>query len=144
MATKFQEIYGLFLNQITDYELGGLEREEIEAIAEIYLLNSLLTVQQVSDNIMDIDEVNKQFNYDLSLPEKLLLAKAMKLTWVRRQKYQQELMRKTFSDTDFKGVQGTEYLKALSDVEAQLEDEIRKELIRNSWRKSGSYNSLGG
>lgn len=142
MAVKFKDVYGLFLSQITDYELGSLDREEIEVVAKMYLLNSLLTIQETITDVMDIDMEKEEFKQDLTFAEQLLLAKAMKLTWVREQKYKEELMRKSIGDRDYKAVQGTDYLKVLTTVESELYTEIRRELMRDSWGKPNSYSGL--
>ena len=145
MATKFEEIYGLFLSQITDYELGNsnLSQEELMGFAEMYLLNSLLTIQNsVGNDIFEINMDNKEFVNNLRLQEKLLIAKSMKLSWVQRQKYRQELMRKSIGDRDYKAVQGTDYLRALTEVEESLSMEIRRDLIRDSWRQTDAYSHL--
>lgn len=145
MATKFEEIYGLFLSQITDYELGNsnLSQEELVGFAEMYLLNSLLTIQNsVGNDIFEINMDNKEFVNNLRLQEKLLIAKSMKLSWVQRQKYRQELMRKSIGDRDYKAVQGTDYLRALTEVEESLSMEIRRDLIRDSWRQTDAYSRL--
>lgn len=142
MATRFDEIYGYFLNQITDYELGELSKDDVQAVSEMYLLNSLMTIQDYSPKILDVDTNLKQFNEDLTMFEKLLVAKSMKLAWVQRQKNRQELMRKAHGDNDYKVVQGTSYLKTLSDVETQLTKEIRNDMIRHTWDKEDAYTRL--
>lgn len=142
--TKFSELYSLFLSQIKDYEYGHLTKEEFEITGENILINSLLTVQELSNNMFDIDIETKSFNRKLELSEKLLIAKAMKLTWVRDQKYRQELMRKSIGDRDYKAVQGTDYLRWLTSVEKELYQEIRHELLRYSWRTTGKYSELRG
>lgn len=134
MATQFSEIYSLFVVQIDDYEWKQLTREQLEAVAQKYLLNALLTVQDVVTDIYDFDLEAGHFNSDFEYPEKLLLAKAMKLEWVKEKKYSLELMRKSLGDRDFKATQGYPYLNSLTGVEAALEKEIRTHLIRNSFR----------
>lgn len=142
MATSFNEIYPLFLSQIDDYDFGTISQEEMEGAMERYLIASLLTVQETLTDVYDIDLTNKQFNVDLEFPEKLLIAKAMKLEWVRGKKYSEELMRKDIGDRDYKAVQGTEYLETLTMVEKELKKEIRNELMKNAYSSAEKFGGL--
>ncbi|MBS4462304.1 hypothetical protein JXA27_06995 [Aerococcaceae bacterium zg-B36] len=142
MATKFQEIYPLFLSQIDDYEMSQLEDNELEVLIKPYLLVAIITCQRT---ISDIDEVNEEEEYfekDLTLQEKILLAKAMKLEWIREKKFNLELMRKSLGDRDYKAIQGTDYLKELTNVEATLRKEVTQELIEYTYSKNDFWNDL--
>lgn len=142
MATPFSEIYDLFLAQIDDYELSELDPEEIDIVIEKYLINGLVSVQSLVTSIDDVDLQKKQFNQTIPLMEKILLAKAMKLEWVREKKYSEELMRKSIGDRDYKAVQGTEYLKELTNVEKNLKEEIRHAITERSYKIDDYYGSL--
>lgn len=142
MATKFSDMYSLFLSQITDYEMGGLEREELELVASNYLIRALINIQEIETDIMDIDEENQVFNNDLTLPEKLIIAKSMKLEWVRDRIFQEDLMRQNIGDRDYRAVQGTAYLDSLRVLANQLSEEVRRDLLRNDWGKASSYNRM--
>ena len=135
-------MYSLFLSQITDYEMGGLEREELELVASNYLIRALINIQEIETDIMDIDEENKVFNNDLTLPEKLIIAKSMKLEWVRDRIFQEDLMRQNIGDRDYRAVQGTAYLDSLRVLANQLSEEVRRDLLRNDWGKASSYNRM--
>lgn len=142
MATKFSDMYSLFLSQITDYEMGGLEREELELVASNYLIRALINIQEIETDIMDIDEERQVFNNDLTLPEKLIIAKSMKLEWVRDRIFQEDLMRQNIGDRDYRAVQGTAYLDSLRVLANQLSEEVRRDLLRNDWGKASSYNRM--
>ena len=83
MATKFSEIYELFLPQIDDFQLVQLDDEEIEIYIEKYLINGLITVNSSVFNTLDVDIVNKTFKEDLPFAIKLILAKSTKLEWLK-------------------------------------------------------------
>ena len=135
-------MYSLFLSQITDYEMGGLEREELELVASNYLIRALINIQEIETDIMDIDEERQVFNNDLTLPEKLIIAKSMKLEWVRDRIFQEDLMRQNIGDRDYRAVQGTAYLDSLRVLANQLSEEVRRDLLRNDWGKASSYNRM--
>lgn len=142
MATKFSDIYDLFLAQIDDYELGSLEDEEIDFVAEKYLINALINVQESISDFEDVDMDAKQFNNTIPLPEQIILAKSMKLEWVSEKKYSQELMQKSIGDRDYKAVQGVDYLKTLTSMEKSLRDEIKRLINNRSYTKDEFYGSL--
>lgn len=135
-VTTFQEIYPLFLGQIDDYEIASLSSEEEASLyVEKYLLNGLPSLQNAFNDITEINLEKKCFGYELSYVEKALVAKAMKLEWVREKRYSLDLMRKSIGDRDFKAVQGTDYLKQLGIMEQNLRYELRDEIIRHSYSK---------
>lgn len=122
--------------------MGGLEREELELVASNYLIRALINIQEIETDIMDIDEENQVFNNDLTLPEKLIIAKSMKLEWVRDRIFQEDLMRQNIGDRDYRAVQGTAYLDSLRVLANQLSEEVRRDLLRNDWGKASSYNRM--
>lgn len=142
MAIKFSDVYDLFLAQIDDYELAEIDPEEVEIIIEKYLTNSLLTLQESSIDFMDVDLEKKVFNTDLTLAEKILVSKAMKLEWTREKKYSEELMRKSIGDRDYKAVQGVDYLKQLTQVENNLKKEIQDLIVSRSYLGTENYGEL--
>lgn len=142
MATSFEEINSLFLSQITDYELFNYSREELAMAADQYLIRSLVNIQELETNVQDIDVENKQFNTDLSIIEKLIIAKSMKYEWVQDRIYQENLMRQNIGDRDYKAVQGTAYLDSLRVLSNNLSREIRRDLLRYDWGKTSSYDGL--
>src|SRR5699024_9199476 len=142
MATKFSEMYTLFLSQITDYEIGQLTREDVEKLSYTYLIRGLINVQEIETDIMDINEQAQEFNNDISRPERLIIAKSMKREWVRDRSYLEDLRRQTLGDSDCKAVQGTDYLDARRGLANQRRGELRRDLLRNDWGKSASYRRL--
>lgn len=134
MATNFSEVYTLFLSQIDDYELASVELDELEGLMLRYLLNATTSLQDSMINLDEISMEDKHFGTDLTLVEKAIFAKAMKLEWVREKKYSAELMQKSIGDRDFRAVQGSSYLRELTAVERNLQDQIRQQLIDYSFR----------
>lgn len=134
--TTFKEIYALFLSQIDDYEIASIDNEsDVESYIKKYLLNCLPTLQEAINDITNINLENESFGFKLSYVEMALVAKAMKLEWVREKRFSLDLMRKSIGDRDFKAVQGTTYLKEIGALEEQLKKEIRDELIKHSYSK---------
>lgn len=133
MGTEFSEIYELFLSSIDDYELSQVEDTELEQVLGNYLMNCFSHLQSGVRDLSDLNKKDKRFNYEASIVEQGLIAKAMKLEWVASKKHSQELMEKSIGDRDYKAVQGTEYLKELTRVERDLKAEIDRGLIDYSF-----------
>ena len=142
MGTKFSEIFDLFLSSIDDYELFQVEDEELDDILCTYLYGCFGHIQNGVRNLADINKEEKCFNVELSIVEQSLVAKAMKLEWVSGRKYSQELMEKSIGDRDYKAVQGTDYLKGLSQVETQLRREIERMSIDYSFSEEDFFGGL--
>lgn len=142
MATKFNEIYRYFLAQVDDHDLASLGKEDLDYVMEGYLMNSLLHVQETMTDIMDVDVEKQIFNSDLHLAEKLLVAKAMKLTWMSEKKYAEDLMRKSIGDRDYKAIQGTDYLKELTNAEIELRKELREDLMRHAYSARDNWGDI--
>lgn len=136
MATKFSEIYTLFLGQIDDYELATISADEMDSVLFRYALSAITNVNdsmQNIDRIIDIE--NKAFTTELDFTTKSIFAKAMKLEWLREKKYSSELMQKAIGDRDFTAVQGYNYLKEINIIEKDLAKEIKNYLIDYSYRE---------
>lgn len=142
MATKFEDIYRLFLSSIDDYELAEISDEELEEVMLNHLLKGMTYLQvnmfDVSDHNVDL----KVFNTDLSHVEKVVLSKAMKLEWVGERLYSADLMRRSIGDRDYKAVQGTDLIKQLSALHSKLEKEINKMLINYSYTDAENMGGL--
>lgn len=133
MNTKFDEIYGLFLSSVDDYDLANVDDEELTYVLENYLKNGLGHLLNGARNFIDFDDEAKEFKTELSAIEKLAVAKAMKLEWISSKKSSQELMEKAIGDRDYKAIQGTDYIKELTKAEKEAREEINRILIDYSY-----------
>lgn len=134
LNTNLSEIYALFLGSIDDGELAVVSAEEMEGVLVRYLVNCLPSLIEAD---FDVDAINfdtQDFGAKLGYEERSLVAKAMKLEWVREKRYSSDLMQKAIGDRDFTAVQGDKYLKELGSVEEQLQKEIREYIIRLSFK----------
>ncbi|PFP98893.1 hypothetical protein COK12_30780, partial [Bacillus cereus] len=71
---------------------------------------------------------------DLSSQEQFILALGMKRAWLSTKKNSADLMNKTVGDRDFKAVQGTTYLKELSKLDKDMEDEVRRYAVEYTYK----------
>ncbi|MBF1543574.1 MAG: hypothetical protein HXO06_00090 [Prevotella salivae] len=142
MATKFQDIYDLFLSGIQDYELANIDEDVIDRFLKQYLLLSLPYVIEANSDIEDIDVENEQFNIDLTLTEQALVAKAMTIVWVDRERKNLDILRKTVGDRDYKTVSTADQLKQLTNTHTALRKELEQQLIDYSYRRGNNWSSF--
>ena len=133
MATQFSEVYSLFLGQLDDFELASVDEDELDFVLRRYLINSL---PELSSSMIDLELIDftlKDFGAQLSYIEKAIVAKSMKLEWLREKLNSADLMVKSIGDRDFNSVQGFNYLKEISKVEKELQNDIREYILIQSY-----------
>lgn len=129
MATPFDSIYRKFLSLVDDYELGLVSDEELNEILFGYLDQArslhFPTCSKDLEKIVESYGVG-EFEEDLTSQEQYILALGMKKAWLSPKLNNADLMAKSIGDRDYKAVQGTNYIKELAKLDAQIEEEIRK------------------
>lgn len=129
MGTPFSDIYKKFLGLIDDYELNLISDEELNEVLFGFLDTAKsLYFPQCTKNLEDYTE-NKgvgEFKEDLTSQEQHILALGMKKAWLSSKLMSNDLMTKDIGDRDYKAVQGTNYIKEISQLDSKLEDEIRR------------------
>ncbi|KRL91688.1 hypothetical protein [Limosilactobacillus ingluviei] len=124
--TYFEEVYRVFLGTIESYYFSKMDDEELSETLFGYLNNGISVFSTyISKDFTDLDQEKGRFNFKLSRIEITILARAMKLEWVRSHKYSQELMEKAIGDRDYAAVQGYQYLDRLSAMDKSLQREIK-------------------
>lgn len=137
MATSFHSIYKKFLGLIDDYELGLVSDEELSEILFGYLDKARsLDFPQCRKNLELITESNGvgEFHEDLTSQEQYILALCMKKAWISPKLNNADLMSKEIGDRDYKAVQGTNYIKELSNLKSDIDDEIRRYEISYTYK----------
>lgn len=144
MATSFMDIYKMFVSSIDSYELANQEEDGLYEYLEQLLMNGIASCMQISSNrkLEEYDLEEKVFTEDLKHTEKVALSKGMKLAWISDKLYNEDLMRKDLGDRDYKAVQGTDYIRRLSDLDTKLRKEIEQLLIDYSYTLEESAGGL--
>ncbi|MCC4466847.1 hypothetical protein [Limosilactobacillus reuteri] len=141
--TQFDEVYEVFLASIDSYDLAKLDDDELSDTLKSYLLSGVEVFDTYIDKeFTDYDTQNSCFNFKLNRREINILAKAMKLEWVRLKKHSQELMEKAYGDRDYSAIQGYRYLEELQLMEVQLSKEIKNEINTIEYANSDLYGDM--
>lgn len=141
--TYYEEVYKLFLGSVDSYEMNMMDDDELEERLYDYMDRGRIILETNSSiDFYDDNPAEKRFNFKLKGYEKTLLAKAMKLEWVREQTYSEELMRKSIGDRDYNATQGYQYLDRLLTMGKQLEKEIIMNLNRIEYSNQELYGEM--
>lgn len=138
MATPFDRIYKKFLSLVNDYELALLEDLELQEVLFEYLdqARSLHFPQCKKDlEAIKVDDFGGgEFEETLNSQEQHILALGMKKAWLSSKLMNADLMRKSIGDRDYKAVQGTNYIKELSNLDTKIEEEIRNYAVQYTYK----------
>lgn len=102
--TEFSEIYHIFLNSIQDYHLKNLFQENIEFAEDMlqtFLMKAVVNFYNC-DKIKNVDTISGEFNCELTIEEKHILANFMLLAWLDYNINDITQMEINLNDSDFK------------------------------------------
>lgn len=137
VATPFVSIYKKFLSLIDDYELAIPTQEELNEILFEYLDQARsLHFPQCQKDLESLTENEGvgEFTETLSSQEQYILALGMKKAWISPKLNFADNMAKEIGDRDYKAVQGTNYIKELSKLDAQIAEEIRNYAVSYTYK----------
>lgn len=141
--TYYEEVYKAFLNSVDSYDLYQMDNDELEERLYGYMDAGRVALETyISADFFDDDLEAKRFNFKMKRYEIILLAKSMKLEWIREQEHSQELMRKSIGDRDYSSTQGYQYLDRLQAMEKQLSNEIRTTVNRIEYANQELYGDM--
>lgn len=142
MATPYNKIYAIFLNDIKDKKLVSLlSPEELGDVLEDYLIESAdVYFKKCNKDLSDRDSELQQFNQDLTNEEKIILAKGMKLKWLSSNFVANEqLLNARMTTTDYKIFSPANQLKTLIQLEQEFKKDLKTLIIRYQYD-----NMIGG
>ena len=133
MATPFNEIYSLFLSQITDYNLAYLPTESLEENLQLWLLVALGYFSNCSHDLTDFDLELKVFNPDLTHNEKSILSKLMLSTYLDTHLIKEDLLKQNLNSKDYRMYSPANQIKALIEIKNKINQETNVLMSRYSY-----------
>lgn len=141
--TYFEEVYKAFLNTVDSYDFSAMDDDELSEVLYGYLdAGRVVFSTYITKDFYDDNVEEQRFNIKLSRVEINLLAKAMKLEWIREHRNSEELMRKAIGDRDYSATQGYQYLESLGKMESQLSREIESTINKIEYSDSDRYGDM--
>ena len=123
--TSFNEVYGYFLNSITDYTYLELQPDDLENELLMLLQKALGKLRRIK---FDIDLDNKTFQSVLTSREINIIALAMVLEYIRPKIVSVEIMKQRLNMKDWQMYSNSQHLKELQSILNGIEKEFSYEL----------------
>ena len=133
MATPFNEIYPLFLSQVTDYDLVNMTVDSLEDNLQLWLLSSIGFFSNCKHDLSDFDLTLKQFNAELNHIEKQILAKFMVVAYLDTHLIKEDLMKQSLNSKDYRMYSPANQIKALIELKSKINNEANTLMSRYSY-----------
>ena len=119
MATSFKTIINRFLGKITDDLYLEMTYEETVRDSTQFLLDAIPYFEFPRFQLYDYDEIEEQYNVDLTVEEINIFALLMKTAWLDRQINSIENTRMKYSGADFKLTSQANHLSKLLQAKSE-------------------------
>lgn len=123
--TSFNEVYGYFLNSITDYTYLELQPDDLENELLMLLQKALGKLRRIK---FDINLDSKTFKDVLTSREINIIALAMVLEYIRPKIVSVEIMKQRLNMKDWQMYSNSQHLKELQSILNGIEKEFSYEL----------------
>lgn len=140
--TTFEEMYDFFLAGITDDMFMEMTKEDTEAMLEEILMAALPHFEFPQKDIFDVDTDIKEFNFKLTLEEKMILRQYMISEWVGFQLANVELIRQKYSGSDFSFTSQASHMAKLIQLKKDYEQRgfhLQRLYCRRKKHEDGRY-----
>ena len=121
MNTQLEEIYGLFLSNITDYDLDLTEEDMNNEL--LMLLKKSLSKFRYKDNIK-INEMLDEFTKELTDSEKNIISLGMLSEYLKSKIYNIELLKMNLGSKDWQMYSQANHLKELLDLKKETDSDF--------------------
>ena len=129
MNTPFTEIYEIFLQNIADYRYDNLATKDEQIFYK--QLKGILLSSMHKYKILDYDDTLDEFNCELNMLEKGILANCMEETWFTKFTQDLSAMSSRMRGRDVKGESSAIALKRNSEHLATIIETRRQLIIEN-------------
>lgn len=134
MATTFDEIFDMAITKFADYGLAELTDSEKDDVLTSYLNSAQARFQRICRvDLTDRDEALRQYNQDLDMECKEILATGMAYFWVTNKTLDSEAFTVLMSTKDYSYTSMGEMLKQIRVIRAELKQEFHSMISHYSW-----------
>lgn len=123
MATPFQDVYDLFLSQITDYELAVMEETSLDENMLSWMKSAIGFFSNCRHNLYDFDTTTQQFNDDLTINEMQILSKFMVFSYLDTHLIKEDLMKQSLNSKDYRMYSPANQIKAIQGLKESVSAE---------------------
>lgn len=129
MPVPYSNIYDMFLSDIKDHTLLDFEVEDREKILDDLRIKAETQFKQCKNDLSNKDNIEKQYNFDLTIEEQLIIATIMRKFWMNDKIYNLSLLKQGMSTKDWKQTSQAEHLLRLTALMSELNKEISKMIV---------------
>lgn len=129
MPVPYSNIYDMFLSDIKDHTLLDFDAEDREKILDDLRIKAETQFKQCKNDLLDKDNIEKQYNFDLTIEEQLIIATIMRKFWMNDKIYNLSLLKQAMSTKDWKQTSQAEHLLRLTVLMSELNKEISKMIV---------------
>lgn len=129
MPVPYSNIYDMFLSDIKDHTLLDFEVEDREKILDGLRIKAETQFKQCKNDLLNKDNIEKQYNFDLTIEEQLIIATIMRKFWMNDKIYNLSLLKQGMSTKDWKQTSQAEHLLRLTALMSELNKEISKMIV---------------
>ncbi|MCR1960212.1 hypothetical protein CWE04_11805 [Thomasclavelia cocleata] len=123
--TEFSEIYERFLKRVEIYSFLNLKIELRERILRSYLDDALARFDgYCKEDLYDINEDKKCFNYKLNKKAIYLIAENMVVVWLKRERDREENTKNCMSEKDYSIFSPANLLNTLNNTYKDANSEV--------------------
>lgn len=140
--TTFQQMYDFFLAGITDDMFMELTREDTEEMLQEILLAALPHFEFPQKDIFDLNMDDKEFNFELSLEEMMIIRQYMISEWIGFQLANVEVIRQKYSGSDFSFTSQASHMAKLIQLKRDYETKgfhLQRLYCRRKKHEDGRY-----
>ena len=147
--TPYSEVFELFLGLISDPDLALLTEGMLDEQMLTYLNLSIVKFTYPKVNIRDKNDDEMQFNVELSIDEKAILANLMVIEWVKTQIHNIDLMENPMTVSDFTSPNQGSMLRAINVAKDNAAKEAKQmimayERMSNTDFRESRFREIGG
>lgn len=132
-TTPYNRIYDRFINKITDYDLLGLETENIMELCFKYLKSAISKFADCKADLSHRDDAQLCFLNELSEIEEEILSHLMVVEWLSPKILNITNLHQYLGDNDYKGFSQANHLKELQELKNNSQDEVERLTTRYTW-----------
>lgn len=139
-STKYKEIYGRVITKLTDFDFAIAPTEEIESILSQYMDSAIVRFKFCKQSFEDKDDEKEDFNIDLTLEEKEILAGFVLLEYISSNyMVNPEVLKNELPSKDFSAFSKANFGGSLLNFHRYYKNDFNALLSRYTYSSGGLF-----
>lgn len=133
MGTPFSDIYSLFLSQIKSHSLNKMADEALKENLQDWLMMAIPYFHTCRKKLEDFDLITGQFNVELTMTERTILAKYMLMAYLMPKIVDESNIANHLNPKDYRTYSPANLLKVLETIKKEIKEETSTLQSQYSW-----------